>query len=45
MILAGRFNHAREPGSYEGGSPDRVEQYYGEMHWESWPLLQQKIGR
>jgi hypothetical protein len=48
MILAGRFNHVRDDDdpSYEGASPDRAVQYYGDMRWaSSWPLLEQKIGR
>jgi hypothetical protein len=31
--------------SYEYGSPDRLSQYYGELHWTTaWPLLASKFG-
>lgn len=32
--------------SYEYESPQRVEQYYGSMHWDTaWPFLARKLGR
>jgi hypothetical protein len=31
--------------SYEYASPDRREQYYGEMHWDiAWSLLRRRVG-
>lgn len=42
MALLG---HSDDPLSYEAGSWDRAAQYYGELHWASWPLLAERFGK
>ena len=47
QLLGGtaRIHDTKDIGSYEYGSADRREQYYGPMHWDiAWPMLQERIG-
>jgi hypothetical protein len=38
--------HSRDDRSYEYGSPDRIGQYYGPIHWSTaWEPLQERLGR
>src|SRR5262245_53811815 len=38
--------HSRDDRSYEYGSPDRIGQYYGPIHWSTaWEPLQARLGR
>lgn len=38
--------HSDDDRSYEYGSPDRIGQYYGPMHWSTaWEPLQKRLGR
>jgi hypothetical protein len=41
----GLLGHSDDPLSYEAGSWDRAAQYYGELHWAAWPLLQDRFGK
>jgi hypothetical protein len=39
------IHDSKDTRSYEYGSAARVEQYYGEMHWDiARPLLEKRIG-
>ena len=46
LILVGEpLTGSTDAQSYEYESPDRPEQYYGSLHWDtSWPLLVAKLG-
>ena len=38
--------HSRDDRSYEYGSPDRIGQYYGPIHWSTaWEPLRARLGR
>ena len=41
----GLLGHSDDPLSYEAGSWDRAAQYYGELHWAAWPLLEERFGK
>lgn len=45
MLSGERVPGTTDPLSYEYESPDRAEQYYGVLHWDTaWPLLVRKLG-
>lgn len=46
LILFGEHvPESEDPRSYEYESPDRADQYYGALHWDTaWPLLVRKLG-
>lgn len=46
LILFGEAVPAsKDPRSYEYESPDRADQYYGTLHWDTaWPLLIRRLG-
>jgi hypothetical protein len=46
QILGPQSFHSADERSYEYGSPDRIGQYYGPIHWsDAWLPLQAKLGR
>jgi hypothetical protein len=44
QIVGSRYPHSRDDRSYEYGSPDRIGQYYGPIHWSSWQEPLQNVG-
>lgn len=45
LLGSAPIHNSKDIGSYEYGSAARVEQYYGEMHWDiGRPMLQKRIG-
>jgi hypothetical protein len=46
QLLGAKGLHSRDDRSYEYGSPDRIGQYYGPIHWDiAWEPLQERLGR
>jgi hypothetical protein len=46
QILGAESLHSNDDRSYEYGSPDRIGQYYGPIHWSTaWEPLQRRLGR
>ena len=46
QILGAQSLHSNDDRSYEYGSPDRIGQYYGPIHWSTaWQPLHDRLGR
>jgi hypothetical protein len=45
LLGTARYDRTLDRQSYEFGSADRPEQYWGELHWaEAWPALRRRFG-
>jgi len=45
QLLGSQSAHGNDERSYEYGSPDRIGQYYGPIHWDTaWAPLEKRLG-